>query len=206
MPPHRDYKLLKLSSFGGSFAESSDPLGDAGGRDRKLGDPISSSAPGKHGDPVSSSAPGMHGEPISSSAPDLHGATLSSDSSSSRGNQVCCPGKRGDPVSSSCSGKCGDPVSSSTSGKRSDPSGQPCNTKRLAGGSSDLAGVYHTMEQHIQLASDLDSSSEWAHQVPDAVRRNIFRLCTEGPLAVSKARLQAEPLECSSQRARASGR
>ncbi|CAE7927895.1 unnamed protein product [Symbiodinium necroappetens] len=106
-------------------------------------------------------------------------------------SQVSCPGKRGDPISSSCSGKLGDPVSSSCSGKRSDPGGQPCNTKRLAGGSSDLVGVFHTMEQHIQLASELAAPSEWAHQVPDAVRRNIFRLCTEGPLAVSKARLQA---------------
>ncbi|CAE7039819.1 unnamed protein product [Symbiodinium sp. CCMP2456] len=63
--------------------------------------------------------------------------------------------------------------------------------KRLAGGSSDIVGVYHTMEQHIQLASGLESPSESAHQVPDAVRRNIFTLCTEGPLAVSKRRLQA---------------
>ena len=143
VPPHRDYKVLKLSSFGGSFAESSDPLGGA--------------ALGKQGDPLSSSA----------------------------------IGKPGDPISSSCSGKLGDPVSSSCSGKRTDPGSRQCSNKRLAGGSSELVGVFHTMEQHIQLASELDAPSEWAHQVPDAVRRNIFRLCTEGPLAVSKARLQA---------------
>ena len=164
VPPHRDYKLLKLSSFGGSFAESSDPLADV--------------ALGKHGDPLSSSALGKHGDQLSS---DLAGLGE---------GQVRCPGKRGDPISSSCSGKLGDSVSSSCSGKRSDPGGQPCSTKRLAGGSSDLVGVFHTMEQHIQLASELAAPSEWAHQVPDAVGRNIFRLCTEGPLAVSNARLQ----------------
>ena len=72
------------------------------------------------------------------------------------------------------------------------PSVSPPNrAKRSAGAPSDPVGVYHTMKQRMQLASRLESPSEWAHQVPDAIRRNVFRLCTEGPLAVSKLRLQA---------------
>ena len=144
VPSHREYKVLKLSSFGGSFAESSNPVGDAVGR------PSS----GMRGDQDSSSSSGM----------------------------------LGDQGSSSCSGMCGDQASAPSA---SNQDVQPNATKRHAGGPSDVVGVYHTMERHLQLASGLESPSEWAHQVPDTVRRNIFRLCTDGPLAVSKLRLQA---------------
>ncbi|CAE7251626.1 unnamed protein product [Symbiodinium sp. CCMP2456] len=146
VPPHRDYKVLKLSSFGGSFSESSDPVGETVGYPSALGDQT------KRGDQDSSSSSGMRGDQGSSSSSGMHGDQGSSSRSGTYGDQVA---------------------------------------KRHAGGSSDIVGVYHTMEQHIQLASGLESPSESAHQVPDAVRRNIFKLCTEGPLAVSKLRLQA---------------
>lgn len=68
-----------------------------------------------------------------------------------------------------------------------------------AGGSSTggasstgvLAGVYHTMEEHLHKACQLSCPADTSSRLPDAVRRNIFAVLTEGPLAISKKRMLA---------------
>ena len=179
---HREYKVLKLSSFGGSFAEGSNPVGDAVGRPSSgmRGDQDSSSSSGMLGDQGSSSSSGMLGDQGSSSCSGMCGDQASAPSASYQDVQPIATKRHA-----------GGPSDQASAPSASYQDVQPNATKRHAGGPSDVVGVYHTMERHLQLASGLESPSEWAHQVPDTVRRNIFRLCTDGPLAVSKLRLQA---------------
>ncbi|CAE7833708.1 unnamed protein product [Symbiodinium sp. CCMP2592] len=54
-----------------------------------------------------------------------------------------------------------------------------------------VAGVYHTMEEHLRLASNLCSPADTSERLPDQIRRNIFAMLTEGPVAISKKRLLA---------------
>ena len=57
--------------------------------------------------------------------------------------------------------------------------------------SRPLAGVYHTMEEHLEIASSLTSPADSSDRLPDSVRRNIFSILIESPVAISKRRLLA---------------
>ncbi|CAE7648128.1 unnamed protein product [Symbiodinium sp. CCMP2592] len=57
------------------------------------------------------------------------------------------------------------------------------------GKAGDLAGVYFSMEEHLHRACGLPSPADNSIRLPDAVRRNIFAILTEGPVAVSKRRM-----------------
>ena len=58
-------------------------------------------------------------------------------------------------------------------------------------GSGQTVGVYRTMEEHLQLAEALACPFDAASRVPDNVRKNLFLVLTEGPVAVSKRRMLA---------------
>ena len=47
------------------------------------------------------------------------------------------------------------------------------------------------MEEHLQLAEALACPFDAASRVPDNVRKNLFLVLTEGPVAVSKRRMLA---------------
>ena len=76
---------------------------------------------------------------------------------------------------------------------------QPKRRKGVAGSSSTnpspghdpSVGVYHSMEEHVAIAETLWSPFDDVSGVPDQVRSNLFRMLTEGPVAISKLRLQA---------------
>ncbi|CAE7416568.1 unnamed protein product, partial [Symbiodinium sp. CCMP2456] len=51
--------------------------------------------------------------------------------------------------------------------------------------------VYHTMEEHLHKACQLTCPADTSSRLPDTVRRNIFAVLTEGPLAISKKRMLA---------------
>eukprot|EP00439_Symbiodinium_sp_Y106_P025560 s8862_g3.t1 len=55
----------------------------------------------------------------------------------------------------------------------------------------DMAGVYHTMEEHLELACALSCPADTSARLPDQLRKNIFAMLTEGPVAISKKRLLA---------------
>ena len=55
----------------------------------------------------------------------------------------------------------------------------------------DMAGVYHTMEEHLELACALSCPADTSDRVPDQLRKNIFAMLTEGPVAISKKRMLA---------------
>ncbi|CAE7245188.1 unnamed protein product [Symbiodinium sp. CCMP2592] len=57
------------------------------------------------------------------------------------------------------------------------------------GRAGDLAGVYFSMEEHLHRACGLTCPADNSARLPDAVRRNIFAILTEGPVAVSKQRM-----------------
>ncbi|CAE7265681.1 unnamed protein product, partial [Symbiodinium sp. CCMP2456] len=52
-------------------------------------------------------------------------------------------------------------------------------------------GIYHTMEEHLHKACQLPCPADTSSRLPDTVRRNIFSVLTEGPLAISKKRMLA---------------
>ena len=58
-------------------------------------------------------------------------------------------------------------------------------------GSGQTVGVYHSMEEHLQLAEALSCPFDTTSRVPDNVRKNLFLVLTEGPVAVSKRRMLA---------------
>ncbi|CAE7294808.1 unnamed protein product [Symbiodinium sp. CCMP2592] len=70
---------------------------------------------------------------------------------------------------------------------------EPNPSKRVRthkdGKAGDLAGVYFSMEEHLHRACELPSPADNSTRLPDAVRRNIFAILTEGPVAVSKRRM-----------------
>ncbi|CAE7252640.1 unnamed protein product, partial [Symbiodinium sp. CCMP2456] len=80
---------------------------------------------------------------------------------------------------------------SSKAGDNAEPS--PSKKPRLKGDGEvgDLAGVYFSMEEHLHCASQLSSPADTSTRLPDAVRRNIFAILTEGPVAVSRKRMLA---------------
>ncbi|CAE7215102.1 unnamed protein product [Symbiodinium sp. CCMP2456] len=55
----------------------------------------------------------------------------------------------------------------------------------------DMAGVYHTMEEHLELACALSCPADTSERVPDQLRKNIFAVLTEGPVSISKKRMLA---------------
>lgn len=67
----------------------------------------------------------------------------------------------------------------------------PSKKARLQGNGEggDLAGVYFSMEEHLHRACQLASPADTSTRLPDAVRRNIFAILTEGPVVVSRKRM-----------------
>ncbi|CAE7257321.1 F25B4.6 [Symbiodinium sp. CCMP2592] len=49
-------------------------------------------------------------------------------------------------------------------------------------------GVYHTMQEHFDLATKLEHPAESSSTVPDCIRRAIFDLATKGPEEIAKMR------------------
>ncbi|CAE7244295.1 RE1 [Symbiodinium sp. CCMP2592] len=60
---------------------------------------------------------------------------------------------------------------------------------RVRAESFSFPGVYFSMEEHLHRACELPSPADNSTRLPDAVRRNIFAILTEGPVAVSKRRM-----------------
>ena len=55
----------------------------------------------------------------------------------------------------------------------------------------EVVGVYRAMEEHMAIAQTLPSPGDCSHRLPDSLRKNLFLVLTQGPVAVSKMRLQA---------------
>ena len=79
------------------------------------------------------------------------------------------------------------PADSSNTGVKSDPSARPTVSVKP----DDVVGVYHTMEEHIEIAQSLHCPGDSSHKLPDPLTKNLFLILTEGPVAVSRMRLQA---------------
>ena len=77
------------------------------------------------------------------------------------------------------------PADSSNAGVKSDPSA-PSAKQRIPVKPDDVVGVYYTIKEHLETAKDLPGP-----RLPDPLRKNLFLILTEGPVAVSKMRLQA---------------
>ena len=65
-----------------------------------------------------------------------------------------------------------------------------------------LAGVYHTMEEHLKIATSLTSPADFSDRLPDTVRRNIFSLLTEDPVVSKRLKTRSKPLQNKEQTAR----
>ena len=79
------------------------------------------------------------------------------------------------------------PADSSNAGVRSDPSARPTVSVKP----DDVVGVYHTMEERMEIAQGLPCPGDSSHRLPDPLRKNLFLILTKGPVAVSRMRLQA---------------
>ena len=66
----------------------------------------------------------------------------------------------------------------------------PPPSSALAPDRDPKVGVYHSMEEHMAIAQNLPSPFDDFSALPDQIRRNLFRMLTEGPVAISKLRLQ----------------
>ena len=56
---------------------------------------------------------------------------------------------------------------------------------------SQVVGVYHTMEEHLEKALALPCPEDSSLRLPDPLRKNLLLILTKGPVAVSKMRLEA---------------
>ena len=52
-------------------------------------------------------------------------------------------------------------------------------------------GVYHSMEEHVRAAADLEHPADSLGSIPDSLRRAIFDIATLGPQEVADMRLKA---------------
>ena len=94
------------------------------------------------------------------------------------------------PADSSSAGVKSDPSALSKAGMKYGPSVSSAK-QRLPVKPDDVVGVYYTMEEHLEMAKGLPCPGDCSHRLPDPLRKNLFLILTEGPVAVSKMRLQA---------------